>query len=428
MNTNLIDSIGWTLLHFIWQGGVIACATALALALLGNVRPQHRYLVACTGLLACLVWPAVALVGRLRDGAANAADAHFAHSVMTGAHGGPASGLVAFLQDQLTLIVSFWAVCACVLALRMVAGMLWLRRASRGERGDARLQRQTTELAQRFGVKRPVRLRVVDDLDSPVTALWWRPVVLVPAALVASMPPALLDALLAHEMAHIKRADYLVNLGQNVIETLLFYHPAVWWISGCMRAERELVADAIAAAHLAQPRQLAQALSELEKFAFSGHRLAQAANGGELAVRIGRLLKPNTRALNWKAAIPVLGLAVACLSVVAHAAATGETHAAASEAQAPLKDRAPRANFKTCSRPVWPASSLAAGHTGKVTLAFQIAATGQVVDGKVAKSSGDPLLDQAALNAISQCSVTPAIHNGKPVAAKMAVQYVWTFK
>jgi bla regulator protein BlaR1 len=156
---------------------------------------------------------------------------------------------------------------------------------------------------------------------SPVTAGWWRPVVLVPASLLTGMPPDLLEALLAHEMAHIKRHDYLINLLQNAIESLLFYHPAVWWISNRIRAERELIADDFAARQLGEPRRLALALSELERLQFSDHHLAQAANGGDLMNRIKHLLRPAPQALNWKAAIPMLGLALACMSIYAEATA-----------------------------------------------------------------------------------------------------------
>jgi hypothetical protein len=163
-------------------------------------------------------------------------------------------------------------------------------------------------------------------------------VVLVPASLVSGMPPQLLEALLAHELAHVRRCDYLVNLIQSAIEILLFYHPAVWWLSNRIREEREQIADDVAASELGEPRRLALALSELDLFQFSP-QLAQAAHGGNLMSRIKRLVRPETEPLNWKLALPILGLAT-CAALYSWAA---PAHAADEQS-------APRAEARTEAR------------------------------------------------------------------------------
>ena len=215
-----------------------------------------------------------------------------------------------------------WAAGAAALALRMMLGLLWVRRRSdpAHSRADPAWQARVTLLASRLGIGRPVRLGLVDDLPSPVTAGWWRPVVLLPASLASGMPVDLLEALLAHELAHIRRHDYLVNLAQSAIEIILFYHPAVWWLSNRIRLEREQIADDIAASMLGEPRRLALALSELDRFqlATTSH-LAHAAHGGNLMNRIKRLVRPESEPLNWKMALPILGLAAACAAFYANA-------------------------------------------------------------------------------------------------------------
>ena len=415
---DIVGSIGWTLVHFLWQGALIGCATAIGLLALRNARPQARYLVACTGLALCLAWPALELALRLRSGGAkDDAAVLFAAGLVAGSPIDQSWSL--FLGEQLGWVVGTWAACALALAMRMVLGMLWIGRAARHERQDPAWQWRAERLAAQFGLKRAVRLRVVEHLASPITAGWWRPVVLVPASLVSGMPAHLLEALLAHEMAHIKRHDYLVNLGQNVVETLLFYHPAVWWISGRIRVEREQIADDFAARILGEPRRLALALSELEKRQFSTHHLAQAANGGDLMSRIKRLIRPDTQTLNWKAAIPVLGLAAMCTALVAHAAPNAK----------PVEpDTIAVADFKSCKRPVYPAESIAQKHTGTVTLGFLVSETGQVKEAKVAKSSGHRLLDESARTALEKCSFKPAQLKGKAVESWTKVQYVWTLE
>lgn len=414
---DIVASIGWTLVHFLWQGALIGCATALAMTVLRNARPESRYLVACTGLFLCLAWPALELALRLLGDSGSGGDAMvlFAAGLVAGS---PVDeGWGALLADQLAWIVGTWAVCALAMTLRMVAGLLWIGRAAAHERQDPIWQARIERMATQFGIDRAVRLRVVERLASPITAGWWRPVVLVPAALVSGMPAHLLEALLAHELAHIKRHDYLVNLGQNLVETLLFYHPAVWWISSRIRVEREQIADDFAARILGEPRRLALALSELEKLQFSTHHLAQAANGGDLMSRIKRLVRPDTQALNWKAAIPVLGLVIGAASF-AHAAPTKPA----------AKDTEAVANFETCQRPHYPAESIKQQHTGTVTLGFLVAKNGTVKESKVTKSSGHVALDEAAHTALTKCRFKPATSKGKPVEAWTAVQYVWTLE
>lgn len=416
---DLVAGIGWTLVHFLWQGALIGCATGVLLTVLRNARPESRYLIACSGLFLCLAWPAAELALRLHDGSGTGGDAMVLFATTLVAGSPIDAGWGALLADQLAWIVGTWAVCALAMALRMVAGLLWIGRAAGHERVDPAWQARIDDMASRFGIDRRVRLRVVERLASPITAGWWRPVVLVPASLVTSMPVHLLEALLAHELAHIKRHDYLVNLGQNVVETLLFYHPAVWWISSRIRVEREQIADDFAARILGEPRRLALALSELEKLQFSTHHLAQAANGGDLMSRIKRLVRPDTQALNWKAAIPVLGLAAMSAAVFAHAAPAARL----AEPEKPAI-----ADFASCAKPHYPAESIKLHHTGTVALGFLVAKNGTVKESKVTKSSGHAALDEAAHTALTKCRFKPATTKGKPVEAWTAVQYVWSLK
>ncbi|MFA9215742.1 MAG: M56 family metallopeptidase [Sphingomonadaceae bacterium] len=417
MNT-LVTALGWTLIHFLWQGLLLGCATAVALAVLRNARPGVRYSVACAALLACAVWPLVSLLQRLGSAGGGEPAALFSSTLLPATLADD-SGVIN-LHQAMYWIVSLWALCAAVLLLRMACGLLWIERA-RQQHGRVHpvWQARLEQLARRAGIRRPVHLRVLDTLDSPVTAGCWRPLVLVPAALLSGLPPDLLEALLAHELAHIRHHDYLVNLLQNAIETLLFYHPAVWWISQRIRSEREQMADDFAARQLGEPRRLALALSELERLQFSTHHLALAANGGDLMLRIKRLLRPAPQALNWKAAIPMLGLAVACLALYAEATAADKTAA----------KRVPAVvDFNSCAQPVYPEASIKAVEEGTVTLGFLIDVDGKVSDAKVQKSSGHPALDAAAQTGIRLCSFKPATLAGKPVKSWLKMQYVWQLK
>ena len=417
--------LGWSLLHFLWQGTVIAVVAALGLIALRNDRPQVRYALLCACLFACLAWPLAACISGMAAAAGEQADAG---RLMLTAASGSAAGLpalpFAWLQAHLDTIVLTWAACASALSLRLSLGLWWIARAVSSNRADPQWQERLDALAARFSIGRAIRLRLVDHLASPLTAGCWRPVVLLPASLLTGMPPALIEALLAHELGHVRRWDYLVNLCQNVVETLLFYHPGVWWLSGRIRIERERIADDLAAQHVGQ-RCLALALSELEKHQFSPHHLALAANGGDLMSRIRRLLRPEPRRISWKAAAPVMLLTGALIAGCAQIAGGAPPPAAVAAAAEPVHTRA-MADFKTCSKPVWPKESLRNENTGTVVLGFLVDENGKVRDSQVRKSSGFAPLDEAARTGISKCGFKPATRDGKPVQEWMQMQYIWT--
>jgi beta-lactamase regulating signal transducer with metallopeptidase domain len=323
----LIPVLGRALLHFMWQGVVIGLVAALALLLLRNARPQARYAVACIAMLACVVVPMAGVIVQL-GAAADIATPAIAATAGHAAIAMPSTVDIATWQARvdgaLPWIVALWAAGACVLSLRMAMGLAWIQRLRATPQGAAHAtwQARLDVLAGRFGLKRDVALRLVDALDTPASAGWWRPVVLLPTALITRMPPDLIEALLAHELAHIRRHDYLVNLLQGVVEALLFYHPVTWWLSRRIRIEREHIADQLAAGVTGAPRRLALALSELADLnrpCCAPPHLAQAAHGGHLMSRIEHLLRPARHAVGGKIAFPLLGLAAACIAFYAHA-------------------------------------------------------------------------------------------------------------
>jgi D-alanyl-D-alanine endopeptidase (penicillin-binding protein 7) len=412
---DLMQAAGWALIHFLWQGALVGAAAAALLWLMRGARPAARYAVACAALLASVLWPAYEFANALQTTprslqalALAAGEGGFAHSeLLTG------------IDARLPLLVCAWLTCVAALALRSAFGLAWIARARRTGGRHAHWQARLSHLAVRLGIRREVGLCIVDTLASPITAGWWRPVVLMPAALVARMPPELLEALLAHELAHVRRHDFLVNLLQNAAEILLFYHPAVWWLSRRIRHERELVADSIASELTGEPRRLALALSELEKMQFASQRLALAADGGDLTQRIRQLVQPQQERGNWKAVLATLGMAAACLAGYANARV---------DTNLPVARTPAVVDFRSCSKPIWPQQALEAEHTGTVTLNFKVSESGQVAGSAVIKSSGHASLDEAARAGIEKCRFKPATVRGKPVASWQKMQYVWTLE
>ena len=327
----LVPALGHALLDFLWQGAIIGLLAALALHSLRQARPQARYAVACSALLACVLLPLVSVIARLATTwpaplyaapfapLPGIADGLHTPSVLLGL-----TTSAVQLDPLLPWIVASWAAGAFVLSLRIPLGLMWIHRLRQSACSPIQTawQLRLDALAVHFELRRRVALRVVDKLDSPVSAGWWRPVVLLPTAVIARMPTDLIEALLAHELAHIRRHDYLINLLQNAVEAVLFYHPVIWWLSSRIRIERELIADQLAAEVACTPRHLAVALSELSDLRASHHvpQLTQAARGGDLLARIERLVRPaGDTHPGARIVFPMLGLLAAGIASYSYA-------------------------------------------------------------------------------------------------------------
>lgn len=328
----IAPALSHSLLHFLWQGSLIGVFAMISLYGLRHARPQARYTVACLALLACVLVPGLTLIAQLAATALPAPSATmrpFFPLIGNGSGASAGQRMLAFaattqFTDLSSRFVALWAAGTGAMFLRLSLGLAWVQHMRRTPQNALHTawQIRLDALAARFGLRHGVLLRLVDTLDSPMSAGWWRPVVLVPTALLARMPPELIEALLAHELAHIRRHDYLVNLLQNVAEALLFYHPATWWLSHRIRVERELIADQLAAGVIGTPRHLAMALSELSEIQHPHPipRLAQSACGGDLLSRIQHLVRPRKyRHGRAMLAFPLFGLAAACIASYAFA-------------------------------------------------------------------------------------------------------------
>lgn len=344
--TMLVPVLGRALLHFLWQGVVIGLASALLLQLLRNARPQVRYAVACLGLLVCALAPIVDVARQLATlGDATALSLAAPISPVARLIASTTSTLAAWrIDDALPWIVALWAMGACVLSLRMAMGVWWIRRLCAAPQDTAQIawQQRLDVLAIRFGLQREIALRLVDSIATPASVGWLRPVVLLPTALLTRMPVELVEALLAHELAHIRRHDYLVNLLQGAVEAMLFYHPVTWWLSRQIRIEREHIADQLAVEVTGDRRRLAIALSELSGCIASTSptpSLALAAHGGRLMSRIELLVRPGLRRSGGRIVFPLIGLAAACLAFYAHAQINREPVAPAPDASSAAPTR-----------------------------------------------------------------------------------------
>jgi uncharacterized protein involved in exopolysaccharide biosynthesis len=212
--------------------------------------------------------------------------------------------LTAALEPTLPWLVGLWGMGVCLLSWRLIQGGWSAHRLGRLQTTPVTAEwiERLRRLRHRMRVSRPVRLLQSALVEVPTVAGWFRPVILLPASTLTGLSVAQLELILAHELAHIRRCDPWVNLLQVLVETVLFYHPAVWWVSRCIREERELCCDDLAVQACGDRLAYAQALTLLETLRGPATTAALAASGGSLLQRIRHVLGlPGTPlASNWR--------------------------------------------------------------------------------------------------------------------------------
>jgi len=298
------QAIGWALLHLLWQGVLVAAILAATLALLSKQSANARYLASC-GALALLVVLGAVTAYRAYDGSASEAPSislvtaptsDKTIELTTSDTGQPATDnrlttIATFTKSHLPQIVMIWLTGVLLLSVRLLFG--WLRAHSIAKKNATEAapewQRSARRLAHALKLRRAVQLLESAAVEVPTVIGWLRPVVLLPATSLTGLSTEQMEMILAHELAHIRRNDFFVNLMQAVVETLLFYHPAVWWISNRIRVEREHCCDDVAVSVSGKPLVYARALTRLEELRIEDAQAFVAANGGSLIGRIRRL-------------------------------------------------------------------------------------------------------------------------------------------
>ena len=319
---NLIYSLGWTLIHFLWQGTLIALLLAVLNGLLGRAASRARYAASCGAMLLMLACTVATFIGlnvtAPASGALALTVASFAmpeHSTAGNSPFASASGVQ--FTKLLPWFVYFWMAGVCLLAIRSLGGWVVLQRFTRRSALPIApiWQQRMERLARRLQISRAVRLCESALAEVPAVIGWMRPVVLLPACALSGLELEQLEALLAHELAHIRRNDYLINLLQTCVETLLFYHPAVWWVGSQIRRERENCCDDLAVEVCGNALAYARALTQLEQLRCGLPELAMAANRGSLLQRIQRIIpsaKPaRATSAGWIVAAAITVIAIA---------------------------------------------------------------------------------------------------------------------
>lgn len=296
----ILHALGWALVHFLWEGLALAalfaglsafCRTASARYLLGIATlavMMAAPVITFTQLLPGAGNSSVSLTADISSGAAIQRSVNASGSLAIGAPMRPAP---AQQSGALLWFVEAWFVGVVFLSLRAAGGFLAIERMRRRESKpvSAVLLEKCHALQRRLRLDRIIRYCECRRLDAPAVIGWFRPVILLPLTALTGLSDEQLEAVIAHELAHIHRFDSFVNLFQVAAETLLFYHPAVWWVSKRIRNERENCCDDVAISVCGDAVNYARALTLMEEWR-SAPTLAMAANRSPLATRVTRLL------------------------------------------------------------------------------------------------------------------------------------------
>lgn len=327
----LAQSIGWALLHLVWQGAIVAAILASALALMARRTANARYAISCAALallplLAVITaWrayeePPLPLEGGSAVLRAQTLPLDLAKAAAVHATRATLRSVGEIAHDALPNVVLLWLVGVTILSIRLVVSWGRIKKlALTASPATETWERTLTRLSEALALRRGVAILESAAVEVPTVIGWLKPLILLPMSTISALKPEEIEMLLAHELAHIRRHDFFVNLIQTAVETLMFYHPAAWWISHRIRIEREHCCDDMAIETCGSALRYARALTHLEELRAHPAELALAANGGSLLTRIRRLVSSTDDAASdtsrWGAAAAVLAVVIALLAI-----------------------------------------------------------------------------------------------------------------
>lgn len=351
LNGPAAERLGWVLLHSIWQLLAVAVLAAGSLRLLSRASSNTRYWLLTISLGVAVLLPVVTWFWLARD-AAGVAEAKVSSPesgflptdsspplpfpIGVATPDIPAPGLPdaapppqwplqieSAVRPWLSWIVAVWTAGVLVCSLRPLLGWRMMRRLRRVGTSpvSGEVLAALDRVAAKLGVRRTVMVLESTLAQTPMLLGWFRPVVLLPASFLTTVPVAELEAILAHELAHARRHDFVVNLFQALVETVFFYHPAVWWLSRRIRAEREICCDDLVVRCLDDRLAYGRALLAVAELQSSGPSLALGADAGSLPDRIRRILNseamPARRSSVWGIRRVASSVILASLTVAA---------------------------------------------------------------------------------------------------------------
>jgi beta-lactamase regulating signal transducer with metallopeptidase domain len=334
-SNEFVHALGWTILHSVWQIALVAILLGILMVIFKKSSSSIRYYVSVTAMVLTFLIAAVTFFNEYKGYKENDITAvqelnltpveqEFADAVIENARADLQSSFLSDFKDyferNLPLIVVIWNLIVMLLFLKIIGGLAYSQRLksyqtySMPEQWEAELR----QLSKKLGIQRSIQILQSAIIKVPVVVGYFKPVIILPLGVISGFSHEQVEAILAHELAHIRRNDYLINIFQSIIEVLFFYHPAIYWISKNIRNERENACDDLAILADINRKALATALTNLEVLNHEKTLLALAFSGNKASLfnRVKRILNPQKTKVTMKEGIITIAIVLASLTIM----------------------------------------------------------------------------------------------------------------
>src|SRR5579859_5498435 len=323
----ILRAVCWTLLHSLWHGLIFAVVAGIVMVLTKRASSAMRYNLLCCLMILFLAVSGTTFYRQLGADEAPGSAATIGQVAAANASGGPAlhasgkdaaatalqngahtlrniiESLAGYFNSHAALVVVIWFILFLARFVRMLSGLVYAQRIRHYQTSPAPAdwQRRLAQLLDKLQIRRPVSLLESALVKVPVVVGALKPVILVPLGMLAHLTAEQVESILLHELAHIRRRDYLFNLVQHLIDTLFFFNPALIWVSSLIRSERENCCDDIAIRETRNRRQLIEALVSFHEYRQSTAGLTMAfagSNENQVVRRVKRIVHKTNHSLN----------------------------------------------------------------------------------------------------------------------------------
>jgi len=313
ISDDTIKAICWTLIHSLWIGMIIALITGLVITLTRKSTAVVRYRLLCITLILFVLSVGVTYFLQIRSASHELSAANnlkivrnpgnnvIVYYTDTRAHANFINNAVSFLDQNMNIIFLVWTLFFVLKSLKMVSGLLYIQRIRNYKVHEVaeEFKHKIELFSRQIGIRQTVRLVQSELVKVPVAVGWLKPVILLPVGVILQLSTEQLESILWHELAHICRRDYLVNILQGLVETVFFFNPSLLWLSSLIRAEREACCDDIV---LSRTNHKANYLEALLSFGYENNSrtiLAMSIGGGnQLRDRLKRMINQENKRLS----------------------------------------------------------------------------------------------------------------------------------
>ncbi|MEN8194399.1 MAG: M56 family metallopeptidase [Bacteroidota bacterium] len=325
ISNDLIIALSGMILHSLWQGALISLLLVVALLFVNKRSAKLRSALAYFAIVGIFVSSTITFSYLYKNNSSESEKVSVSVSEVTLNYAVPSveTSLISYGKENVTkiynsvsqhmnkfhsanfnFIFAFWMIGMVFLAIRMMGGYFYTQRIKRKHTVPmgSRWSKLAKRIANELGVNKTISLFESPLIKQPVVIGYFKPVILMPIGMITGLPHDQIEAIIAHEIAHIKRSDYLLNLFQSAVEILFFFNPAMWWFSSIVRKEREYSCDDLAVAVSGENTTLANALLSIEEKDWGAQILGVGLGGNKKSLfrRIRRMNEEKNRNIDYQ--------------------------------------------------------------------------------------------------------------------------------